>query len=92
MKRRLSINLAVKPTGSHANCQTEIINATLDPAALNHGQIYPPCTSRVPSTVIWSQFVVKENSGENAACASDWLFFLCFAFFFHRFPVAVADF
>lgn len=79
-----------KTDWSHANCQTQtqvlIINATLDPAALNHGQIYPPPTSRVPSTVIWSQFVIKENSREGSASPCDRLLFLCFAFFFHLFP------
>lgn len=79
-----------KTDWSHANCQTQmqvlIINATLGPAALNHGQMYPPPTSRVLSTAIWSQFVIKENSRKNSASACDRLFLLCFAFFFSPFP------
>lgn len=95
MKRRLCLNPAIKLTGVTLIVRHRrkflIINAILDTAALNHRQIYPPPSSLVPSTVIWSQFVIKENSRESSASACDRLLF-CVLHFFTFSPVAVADF
>ena len=66
---------------SHINCLTQmrvlIINAGLQTAALNHRHIYPTPSS-VPSTVIWSQIVMKKKektSRRSAFSASDRLLF-----------------